>query len=204
MNTPNTEKNEKGESPPVKPLNELPFKEFNTKSKHSQSFSLKVYQAEKSIIFKIKEIDDIGDTLYKTESSLEIFYSLNRIFRQFLSTEELFSLFFKIYKDSNIKVIKKDNQIKLSFIIEFMGKKDEITFTLNPEQSKIENVVMNLCQKVKELDSLNRIIKEQKEANNNLKKKYDNFKKNVDEKINKILNTEMQKMKSENNNKVKE
>lgn len=63
---------------------------------------------------------------------------------------------------------------------------------------------MNLCQKVKELDSLNRIIKEQKEANNNLKKKYDNFKKNVDEKINKILNTEMQKMKSENNNKVKE
>ena len=80
----------------------------------------------------------------------------------------------------------------------------EINFTLNPEQSKIENVVMNLCQKVKELDSLNRIIKEQKEANNNLKKKYDNFKKNVDEKINKILNTEMQKMKSENNNKVKE
>ena len=71
------------ESSPGKLLSELPVKEFNIKSKENQSYNLKIYQGEKTLIFHIKEIGDIGDTLYKSESTLEEFCKLNRIFRQY-------------------------------------------------------------------------------------------------------------------------
>jgi len=86
------------ESSQGKPLSELPMKEFNIKSKENQSYILKVYQGEKAIIFHIKEIGDIGDTLYKAESTLEVFCKLNRIFRQYISIEELLFFFSKIIK----------------------------------------------------------------------------------------------------------
>lgn len=195
---------EKGETLPGKTLEELPCQEFSVKTKDNQSFSLKIFQAEKSIFFHVKEIGDIGDTLYKTEISFEDFYSLNRIFKMYNSTEELFTLLFKNYKESDIDIIKKDNKINLIFNIEFMGKKDKISFNLNPEQPKIENVVMNLCDKVKEIDNLNKTIKEQKEINNIFKNEYDTFKKNIEEKINNALKAEILKIKDENENKVKE
>ena len=55
---------------------------------------------------------------------------------------------------------------------------------------------MNLCDKVKEIDALNDVIKEQKEINNNLKKEFENFKKNVGEKINDVLKNEIEKIKN--------
>jgi len=192
------------ESSPGKLLSELPVKEFNIKSKENQSYNLKIYQGEKTLIFHIKEIGDIGDTLYKSESTLEEFCKLNRIFRQYISIEELFVLFIQNYKDSEINITKKENQIKLAFSIEFMGKKEEISFILNPQQSKIENVVMNLCDKVKEIDKLNEVIEEQKETIKNLQKENEEFKNKINEKINKILKTEIEKIKSENENKINE
>ena len=65
-----------------------------------------------------------------------------------------------------------------------MGKKEEISFVLNPQQSKIETVVMNLCDKVKEIDKLNKVIDEQKETIKNLQKENDEFKNKINEKIN--------------------
>jgi len=192
------------ESSPGKLLSKLPVKEFNIKSKENQSYNLKIYQGEKTLIFHIKEIGDIGDTLYKSESTLEEFCKLNRIFRQYISIEELFVLFIQNYKDSEINITKKENQIKLAFSIEFMGKKEEISFILNPQQSKIENVVMNLCDKVKEIDKLNEVIEEQKETIKNLQKENEEFKNKINEKINKILKTEIEKIKSENENKINE
>ena len=197
---------EKGDCPPnvAQNIEELPCKEFTAKNQENQKFSLKIYQGDKSIYFQIKEIGDIGDTLYKTESTLENFHKLNRVFRQFLTIEELFSYYFQCYKEEEICVSKKDKKIKLTFIVEFMGKKNEVCFTLNPEQSKIENVVMNLCDKVKDIDVLNEIIKEQKDINNNLKIEFENFKKNIGDNLNDVLKNEIQKIKNENELKVKE
>ena len=53
---------------------------------------------------------------------------------------------------------------------------------------------MNLCDKVKEIDKLNKVIDEQKEN--------DEFKNKIHEKINNILKTEIDKIKSENENKI--
>ena len=116
---------EKGESAPNVEVNVevLPCKEFSVKNKENQIFSLKVYQGNKSIYFHVKEINDIGDTLYKAESSLEKFYDLNRIFRQFLSTEELFSFYFKSYNEEAIDINKKDKKIKLTLWLNSWEKK---------------------------------------------------------------------------------
>ena len=63
---------------------------------------------------------------------------------------------------------------------------------------------MNLCDKVKEIDKLNKVIEEQKETIKNLQKENDEFKNKINEKINKILKTEIEKIKSENENKINE
>ena len=124
-------------SPPGKSLNQLPFKSFKSKD-----FNLKIYQGEKSIIYNVKEIEDLTDTLYKAESSLEELYNLKRVFRQFVSIEEVFTLFFQVLDESKIIIKKEDNKIILSFIIEFMGKKDEVKIHLFPEEAKIDAIVM--------------------------------------------------------------
>lgn len=46
-------------------------------------------------------------------------------------------------------------------MLNFLGK-NEVKIILIPEQSSIENIVMKLCDKVKEIDSLNKLIEEQK------------------------------------------
>ena len=59
--------------PPGKSLNQFPFKEFKLKN-----FNLKIFQGEKSIIYQAKEIEDLTDILYKTESSLEELYKMKK------------------------------------------------------------------------------------------------------------------------------
>ena len=155
-------------SPPGKSLNQLPFKAFKSKD-----FNLKVYQGEKSIIYNVKEIEDLTDTLYKAESSLEELHKLKKVFRQYDSIEEVFTLFFQALDESKIIIKKEDNKIILAFVIEFMGKKDEVNISLFPEQAKIDAIVMKLCEKVKEIDIL-------KKENENLKKELETFKDNLE------------------------
>ena len=50
-----------------------------------------------------------------------------------------------------------------------MGKKDEVKFSLVPEEAKIESIVMKLCDKVKEIDKL-------KADNEKLKKEFNDYK----------------------------
>ena len=158
-------------SPPGKSLNQLPFKDFKLKD-----FNLEIYQGEKSIIYHAKEIEDLADTLYKGESSLEELYNLKRVFRQFVSIEEVFTYFFKVLDESKISIKKEENKVIIGFIIEFMGKKDEVKISLMPEEAKIDAIVMKLCDKVKEIDKL-------KIENENLKKEFKDYKNFTENKI---------------------
>ena len=158
-------------SPPGKSLNQLPFKDFKLKN-----FNLKIFQGENSIIYHAKEVVDLSDTLYKGESSLKELHNLKRIFRQFESIEEVFTLFFQAFDESKIAIKKEDNKVTLAFMIEFMGKKDEVKITLMPEEAKIDSIVMKLCDKVKEVDKL-------KAENEILKKKFEDYKNFTENKI---------------------
>ena len=170
--------------PPGKSLNQFPFKEFKLKN-----FNLKIFQGEKSIIYQAKEIEDLTDILYKTESSLEELYKMKKIFKQFDSIEEAFNLFFKVLDETKVNIKKKDNKISLTFIIEFMGKKDEIEINLMPEEAKIDTIVMKLCETVKEL----------KNENDNLKKElkdYKNFTENKIKELEALIKKESETLKA--------
>ena len=174
-------------SPPGKSLNQLPFRAFKLKD-----FNLKIFQGEKSIIYHVKEIEDLADTLYKGETSLKELHDLKREFRQFASIEEVFTLFFQVIDESKIVIKKEDNKVTLAFIIEFMGKKEEGKIILMPEEAKIESVVMKLCDKVKEIDKL-------KTENENLKKEfkdYKNFTENKIKELEALIKKESENLKS--------
>ena len=178
-------------SPPVKNLNELPSKTFKLKD-----FELRIFQGEKSIIFHITEKEDLTATLYKTELNIDELIKLNRrIFSSFNSVEEVFTDFFKVLEESKIIITKEENKINLTINVEFLGK-HEVKIILIPEQSSIDNIVMKLCDKVKEIDSLNKIIEEQKNIIEKQQKEFNDYKNLSESKFKELI--ELIKKESEN------
>ena len=110
------------EAPTINTKKCLASKEYKVKGKNG-SFILKIFQAEKEIIFLVKEEEDISDISYTKNSTMEEFYNINRYFRQFESVEDLFSYVFKGLKESELIINKKDNKINLDFIFEIRGEK---------------------------------------------------------------------------------
>ena len=178
-------------SPPVKKLNELPSKTFKLKD-----FELRIFQGEKSIIFHITEKEDFTATLYKAELNIDELIKLNRrIFSSFNSVEEVFTDFFKVLEESKIIITKEENKINLTINVEFLGK-HEVKIILIPEQSSIDNIVMKLCDKVKEIDSLNKIIEEQKNIIEKQQKEFNDYKNLSESKFKELI--ELIKKESEN------
>lgn len=158
-------------STPGKNLNELPSKTFKLKD-----FELKIFQAENSIIVHLTENKDYSNTLYNAELSLDELVKLNRrIFRSFESIEDVFTEFFKTLGENNITIKKEENKISLTIIYEFLGKQ-EAKIILNPKKPSVEETIPKLCDKVKEIDSLNLIIDEQKKIIEQIKKDFNDYK----------------------------
>ena len=158
--------------PEDKNLKQLPFKQYQIKGSDNQLYNLKIFHDDNFILFVIKDLSDFRAIQFKKKILMEEFYNINRFFRQYLSLEELFNMLFKNLKISEINIYKKENTIKLTFIVDCRGKEEEIPFILKPEQSTIENVVENLSEKVKEIENQN-------ESNNNILKELKEFKKNI-------------------------
>ena len=185
------------DSAPPGTLNKLPTKFFNL-----TDFELKTFQGEKVIIFHITENDDLTGTIYKAELELQELYELSRLFRQFISIEEAFTLFFRQLDDSKIMIKKEENKINLIIIVDFLGQKNEVKIILSPEEPNIENVVSKLCDKAKEIDSLNKIINKQKIKIESQQKELNDFKANTEKKIKELEDNfnEMLKFNIEHNN----
>ena len=99
------------DAPPVRNLEDYPNIEYHIKGKDNKQYNIKIYQSEKSVIFLTNEINDILDIKYKIELNLEEFHNLNRLFRQYISVEELFTLDCKILKEHEIIINKQDKNI---------------------------------------------------------------------------------------------
>ena len=159
-------------APPRVNLNELPSKTFKLKD-----FELKIFQAENSIIVHVTENKDYSNTLYNAELSLDELVKLNRrIFSAFESIEDVFTEFFKTLGENNITIKKEENKINLTIICEFLGRKQEAKIILNPKKPSAEETIPKLCDKVKEIDSLNLIIDEQKKIIEQIKKDFNDYK----------------------------
>ena len=156
---------------PGKNLNALPSKTYKLKD-----FELKIFQEENSIIVHVTENKDYSNTLYNAELSLDELVKLNRrIFRAFESIEDVFTEFFKTLGENNITIKKEENKINLTIIYEFLGTQ-EAKIILNPKKPSAEETIPKLCDKVKEIDSLNLIIDEQKKTIEKIKKDFNDYK----------------------------
>ena len=141
------------DAPPVRNLEDYPGIKYKIKEKDNNIYNIKIIKTEKSILFLINEINDILNVKYKNELTLEEFYSLNRIFRQYISLEELFNLYFKSLKEEEIIINNQNKEMKLSLLIDFRGQREEIVFILKHEHIQIDKVIMNLNEKIKEMES---------------------------------------------------
>ena len=96
---------------PVRNLEDYPNIEYHIKGQDNKRYNIKIIQSEKGIIFITNEINDILDIKYKIELNLEEFHNLNRLFRQYISVEELFTLDCKSLKEHEIIINKQDKNI---------------------------------------------------------------------------------------------
>ncbi len=144
----------------------LPSKEYTLKGIDKDNFNLKIFEGKNSIIFHARLINDLSETLYTEETDFEEFHNLNRFFKQYSTIDELFTLLFETLEENEILMTKIENRIKLSFMVEARRKTEEVSFFLKPEKTNTDNIALNLCDKVKELE---RKINEKDKVIENLK-----------------------------------
>ena len=152
---------------------EFPSKEYTLMGVDKKEFNLKIFQGTNSIIFQAKDINDLSETLYTEETDFEEFHNLSRFFKQYTAIGELFTLLFETLKDNEISISKPENRIKLSFMVETRGKTEEITFFLKPVKPNTDNIALNLCVKVQELEQK---LKKKDELIQNLQEEIQNIK----------------------------
>ena len=177
--TPNGE-TPKGENSPAPEMSiiGLPNKEYCLKGTDDNDFNLIIYKAQNSIIFHAKLIDDLSELLYTEETDFEEFHNLNRFFKQYSTIDELFTVLFETLDDKEINISKAEKRIKLSFMVESRGKTEEVSFFLKPEKANTNNIALNLCDKVKELEHK---LKEKEEIIEKLKEEIKEIKVELNE-----------------------
>ena len=137
---------------------ELIIKEIDNKS-----YKLIIKKEKDEIKLKSKIIDDIFDNEYKVNINLKQFYNINKIFRKYESINDIYLKYFNNIKGKNIIICLNKNRIELKY-------QEEKTFILEPNKLKYENIIIKLCDKVKEINNINNEMNNKIE-NNNLKNK---------------------------------
>ena len=150
---------------------EISLIEYEIQGINNKLYDLKIFKNPNSISFHLKG-KSILDKIYKKEISLEEFYNINRFFRQYLSIEDLFNNLFINLQNSELsisEISENNNKIKLILLMEIRGKKEEIPFTLEQNQSESENLIFNLTEHIKEIEL-------QKKSNENVIKEFSEIK----------------------------
>ena len=178
------------EAPPVNIcLEKLPFIEYNNVKINEHLYNIKIYQAEDSIIFNANLINEIFELLYEREYKLSEFYIMNRFFKQYSTIKELYTSFFKNFKEKDIIPFKTENKINLAYKFESLKKENEIDFVLVTSKIKIENILFKFS------DKINQVITYQKEMNEIILNEIKAFKKKEND-------VEKEKEKNENINNI--
>ena len=150
----------------------------------NKNYEFTIIFDKSKILLQAREENDISDYIYKADFSLEDFYKLSRFFMFFENLNNVFYFFAEIEeKDISLKLENKNIIINLKCKI--MRKEQDIQFTLLCQEVKIEDVARNLCQKVKEIDSLKKEIDNMHELflgfnKSEINKLYEEMKKNSD------------------------
>ena len=183
-------------------LNTLPSIEIKEhKGEDNNLYNIKIFQGEKSIIFQIKKINDFSELKYEEEYTLKELYNKNNFFRSYTTIKDIFTEFFKEFKDKEIIISKNDDKIKLKFKFKNIGKIQIIEFVINNYKLNNTKIILKLCNKIIEIEKLNIELKSKlNNINNELKEQITINKKETDDKI----NNQIENNKKEIDKKIKE
>ena len=120
---------------------------------NNKNYKIKIIKGQNSIIFNAKAIGDIKETLYKIEVTFNKFEKMDKYFRQFDNIDELYQDVSR-RQSNEIKLEEIENNIKLTLIYEIRNQKKDLPFILIQENVDLNKIVMNLCEKSKEIDDL--------------------------------------------------
>ena len=139
----------------IEPLNGQPKEEKEKIEFEIGNYKIEILKGTNTIIFNATEIRDIKGSFFKNEIQLNKFEQMAKYFRRFDTIDELYLDISKI-KRTELSVEKIENNIKLILIYIIREEKKEFPFILKREKINIDNVVNNLCEKSKEIDTLKR------------------------------------------------
>ena len=175
----------------------LPRKEFELTGIDEKKYELKFIQADNGLIISSRIKDEINGMTYKKNISLKEFHKSNKYYKCFDDIGDLFTSYIQTLKESEIKITTKENNINISFLIEFRYEKKEIIFKLEPD---IPSIVLNLFEKFKDINLIKKQIEGQKIEIENQKKELQAQKIELNKKINsqeKIINEQKSQIKKQ-------
>ena len=165
------------------------------------NYILNIEADEDKITFSINDKEQFPSINYIRTMNLKEIKELNNIFNVLNSFNDFYDYLKSLSNNHTLSFIKDNNKITIIFYVEVLLKKEKIEIDLYPTKKDINlsikeiyQELLNIKNKIKEIDNL-------KNANNNLTKENNNFKNeniNLKNKINDIVN-EMNLIKNENN-----
>ena len=168
-------------------LNELPCIQKEIKAEDNILYNLKIYKSNKSIIFNIIQ-NDILKINYKKEYSLQQFFWVNNFFKSFSSIQEIYTDFFENFdklENKEILIFENDYKLNVKFKFSYLRKIKEIIFDFD---INIKNKVLQIYNKIKEIEKINIKLKEINKEIEEQKIKLKNNDKILNEQINIIKN----------------
>ena len=177
---------------PENEINDLPFIQKEIKGEDNILYNMKIFKAKQMIIFNINKNDDFSEITYKNDFTIEQLIEIDDFFKYFKDIENINTNFFKDfdnYDKKKIIISEKEYKLFVKFKFQHFGKIKEIIFKLDEYNINIRNILLKLCDKMKEVDKINikineinEELEEQKEKLNNndkiLKKQINDIKKN--------------------------
>ena len=145
--------------PMIKLSEEKSLKKYQLKGKDNKYYNIKIIFQEKSesILFKVKTIGDFTELIYTKTLLYKDFCNLNRFFRQYISIQEIYSLFISNLKNKDLIVFKNKNVINIHFNVLSLNKKEKINIILNEEKISLDKMVKKICEKIKDMEKIGKL-----------------------------------------------
>ena len=145
------------EAPIATPGNNNSFLSYDLEEFNKYSFKIQFKLNENKIIISAFDKISVISQIYKLEFSLDDFHKLDKYFKRYDSLTELYEYLSEIEIEKNTKIELEENFINLTISFPTGSVKKpfkKINFMLPKIEIKESDIILKLCEKVKEIEIL--------------------------------------------------
>ena len=139
---------------------------------------LKIKSKGDIIFFSINDKQQFPSIKYIRKMNFEEIKDLNAVFNTLNSLDDFYDYFKTLSKNQKLSIKKEQDKILIIFYVDVLLKQEKIEIKLFPKKKDIDSSLKEICQeilnmkeKIKEIDGLEKENKELKNEINNLKNK---------------------------------